>query len=49
MGEIESDPQGARVGVACTALPYHCGTAGISAAGECFYTKGMLQVIHTIT
>lgn len=31
------------------ALPYHCGTAGLSAAGECFYTDGMLQVIHTIT
>lgn len=36
-------------GVTCMALLYHYGTAGLGAAGECFYTEGMLQVIHTIT
>lgn len=49
MGAIKSDPQGECGGVTCMALLYHYGTAGLGAAGECFYTEGMLQVIHTIT
>lgn len=48
MGVIKS-PMGAMWGVTCMALQHHYRTAGLSAAAECFYNEGMLQVIHTIT
>lgn len=48
MGVIKSDPQGAMRGYHMYGIA-ESPAAGLSAAGECFYTQGMLQVIHTIT
>lgn len=50
MGVIKSDPQGAMHGChMCGIAVSLYGIEGLAAAGECFYSERMLQVVHTIT